>query len=91
MEGFIEIELSHGHPKEFQDCGDGGLRQGKPKPLEVRADHRVSAVQCGVEIAFSCHGVQELLLDFRWADSSDLAALSPPRFLRFRSGTSSLS
>ena len=75
-EGFIKIEPGLRHPKELQDCEDGGVRQGRPKPLEVRADHRVSAVQCGVEIAFSRHDVQELLLDFRWCHVSSLFSLS---------------
>ena len=46
------------------------MRYGGPKPLEVRADYRVGAVQRGVEIAFSRHDVQELLLDFCWAEVS---------------------
>ena len=48
------------------------MRQRRPKPLEVRTDHRVGAVQCGVEIAFGRRDVQNLLLDFCWADGSAL-------------------
>ena len=65
------------------------MRQGRPKPLEVRADDCVGAVQRGVEIAFSCHDVQELLLDFCWAGGSDLifgcASSSSPSSLSLRS------
>ena len=70
MEGFIEIEPGFGHSKEFQDCEDGGVRQGGPEPFKVGADRRVGAVQRGIEVAFSRHDVQQLLLEFCWPDGS---------------------
>ena len=48
------------------------MRKGGSKPFEVGADRRVGAVQRGVEVAFSRHDVQELLLEFCWAEGSVL-------------------
>jgi len=49
---------------------NGGVRERGSEPLEVRADCRMGAVQRGVEVAFSRHDMEELLLEFCRADRS---------------------